>query len=163
MLRTCFVASCMLLAPLSVCAVGAEDIAVIVNHENGTENVSMRELMDIFRQERRHWEGGEKISLVLREAGSPERQTILSKVYQMRNDVDLKNFWIRKQYSGSLFSFPKILPSDEEIKVFVSAVPNAIGFINVDSLDASVKALRIDGKRPGEPGYFLKRDTDAKM
>lgn len=150
-----FLISMFLLTALSADAVGAQTIAIIVNRENATQEVSFKELVKIFKQEKRHWNGGRRIYLVLRDAGSHEREIILKKVYGMRTNMELKNFWIMKQFRGELFSFPRIFRSNEGIKVFVSQVPNAIGFIDAAFVDDRVQALRIDGKLPGEAGYVL--------
>lgn len=136
-------------------AVSAETVAIIVHNDNTTEALSLRDLTKIFRQDKRYWKSRKRIYLVLREANSLERSIIIEHVYKMRGNKDLKNFWITKQFRGELFSFPKILTSDEDIKHFIRRTPNAIGFINASSLDDRVKSIRIDGKSPGEAGYIL--------
>jgi len=50
-----------------------------------------------------------------------------------------------------------VLASDAGVKQFVASNPRAMGYIDSLLLDGSVKALRVDGKLPGEPGYPLAR------
>lgn len=130
------------------------DVAVIVNKENGLSEVSFRDLVKIFRQEKQYWEGGKKIYLTLLEAGSPEKTIVLKKIYRM-DEEELKKFWLGKLYTQEVASFPKTLGSGEAVKRFVGQVPNALGVIDASSADDRVKVLRIDGKLPGEGGYAL--------
>ena len=117
--------------------------------------VSLEELSKIFAQERQYWVIGKKIYLVLQEAGSPEKQVVLKKIYRKANDDELKKFWLGKIFRGEIATFPKTLSSNEAVKRFVSQAVNAIGFIDSAFVDDSIKVLRIDGKLPGERGYVL--------
>jgi len=132
----------------------AGDIAVVVNLQNKMEGLSFVDLIRIFRQERQYWENGQKIYLILQEAGSPEKELVLRRIYRMKNE-ELKKFWLAKMFRGEISSFPKTLGSNEAVKRFVSQVPQAIGFIDVSFVDERVKVLRINGKLPGQPGYVL--------
>ena len=93
----------------------------------------------------------------MRETGSVEKQIVLEKIYQMDEQV-LKKFWLAKLYQGEIPAYPKTLASNEAVKRFISAVPNAIGFIDAAFVDDRVQVLRIDGKLPGERGYALSGD-----
>ena len=48
-----------------------------------------------------------------------------------------------------------MLNSNSAVKIFVGQILNAIGFINADTFDGSVKALKIDGMLPGADDYTL--------
>lgn len=130
------------------------DVAVIVNKQNPVNSVSFTELTKLLKQEKQYWEGGKKVYLILQEAGSNEKKIVLKRVYQM-TDEDLKKYWLGKMFRGEIASFPKTLGSSEAVKRFISQVPNAIGFIDSSAMDATVKALNVDGKSPGEQGYPL--------
>src|SRR2546428_6954428 len=64
----------------------ARDVAIIVHRDNTTSELSLEEVSKIFAQERQYWEIGKKIYLVLQEAGSPEKQVVLRKIYRKAND-----------------------------------------------------------------------------
>lgn len=145
----------VLLAPGPSHGAFAGEVAIVVNKENPSEGVSFRELVKIFKQEKQFWESGKKVYLLMRETGAPEKAVILRKLYTMKDDEELKKFWLEKVFRNEIASFPKTLSSDEAIKRFVRQVPNAIGFIDAASVDDRVKTLRIDGKLPGEAGYAL--------
>ena len=130
------------------------NVAIIVSKDNPTMEISSKDLVKIFRQERQYWEGGKKIYLIMRETGTPEKTLVMKTIYQM-DDAELKKYWLGKVFKQEIASFPKTLSSNEAVKRFVRQAPNAIGFIDASSADDTVKVLRIDGKLPGETGYLL--------
>ena len=129
-------------------------IAVIVNHKNPTSELTKKELIKIFKQEKQHWSNGEKIYLILQEFGSDEKKVALKKIYRMKDD-GLRRYWLSKLYRGEISSFPKTMGSNESVKSFVAQVPNAIGFVNVIDTDDNSKILRIEGKLPSDEDYLL--------
>jgi len=138
------------------------DIAIVVNKENITDEISFEHLVNIFKQEKQFWKDGKKIYVIMQEVGSFEKEIILEKIYKM-NDQELKKFWLSKIFKGDISSFPKTLSSSESVKRFVSQVPNAIGFIDTSLVDESIKVLRVDGKLPEDKDYILRdeiRDED---
>jgi ABC-type phosphate transport system substrate-binding protein len=108
--------------------------------------------------EKHFWDNGDKIYLLLRETGSPEKTVMLDVVYRM-DAKDLKQFWLAKLYRQEIASFPKTLKSNEAVKRFVAQAPNAIGFIDGRYVDSTVKTLTIDGKSMRAPGYPLTDQT----
>lgn len=132
----------------------AADIAVVVNKENPTDDISFKELVKIFKQEKQYWKGGKKIYLILQEEGSHEKEIVLKKIYKM-SATDLKKFWLTRIFREEISSFPRTLSSNTAVKQFVSQIPNAIGYIDASYVDESLKALRINGKSFGEKGYAL--------
>ena len=90
----------------------------------------------------------------MRESGAAEKKVVLKKIYRM-DDLALKRYLLGKLYSGTISGYPKTLGSNEAVKRFVSQIPSALGYIDAASLDNDVRALRIDGRLPGEPGYAL--------
>jgi ABC-type phosphate transport system substrate-binding protein len=153
------VATIFFIATLAALGVSAEagDVAVIVHRQNPRSAVTAAELAKIFRLDQQHWTGSEKIDLALQESGSAKEQVILERVYRMKDPGELKQFWLAKIFRGDLTAPPRAFASDESVKRFVGASPNAIGYVDEAMLDATVKALRIEGKAPGEPGYLLAR------
>ena len=142
-------------------AAHAEDVAIVVNKANPTDQLSLSELVKIFKQEKQHWDYGEKIYLVMREGGAVEKVIVLQKIYRM-GDKDLKKFWLGKLFRGEIAELPNTLSSNEAVKRFIGAAPNAVGVIDATAMDDSVKALRIDGKLPGEASYFLSDSAASK-
>lgn len=130
------------------------EIAIIVNKENATEDISFRELVMILKMEKKFWDDGSQIYLVTRGSRSPEKEAVLKAVYRM-DEQELKKFWLAQIYQGSVSSFPRVIASNQSLKAFVRQVPNAVGYIDAAYADDSVKVLKVDGKLPGENGYKL--------
>lgn len=147
-------ASLILAGLISVSDAGAGDVALIVNPTNPVTDLSSSDLVAIFRQEQQHWKAGGKIYLILQESGTPEKDIVLKRVYGM-TDAELKKFWLGKLFRGEISSFPRVTHSNAGTKRLVSQASNALGFVDAATVDAGVKALRIDGKKPGDPGYLL--------
>ena len=140
-----------LLAPASS---GAGDVALIVHPKNPVADLTRAEVVAIFKAEQQHWKAGERIYLILQESGTPERALLLKRVYLM-SDVEMKHFWLAKLFRGEIAAFPRVVASSAAAKRIVAQAPNALAFIDAAAVDSTVKALRIDGQRPGEPGYAL--------
>jgi len=136
-------------------AVGrAADVALIVNPKNPVADLTWAEVVAIFKAEQQHWKAGERIYLILQESGTPERALLLKRVYLM-SDVELKHFWLAKLFRGEIAAFPRVVASSAAAKRIVAQAPNALAFIDAAAVDSTVKALRIDGLKAGEPGYAL--------
>lgn len=155
MLKSLSLTILVILLTFTLCA-GAYglELAVIVNKENPIDDLSSEELIRIFKQEKQYWDQGKKIYFLMQETGSVEKEIVLRKIYKMDPEA-LKKFWLAKMFRGEISSFPKTLSSNGAVKRFISRSPMSIGYIDAAEMDDSVKALSIDGKRPGEPGYSL--------
>lgn len=153
-MRTALTAGVLLL--LAAGAAEAGDVAVIVHRDNPLSDVTTAELSRLFRQDQQYWKSGEKVDLILQLGGSAKEAVILERVYHL-TAAELKPFWLGKIYRGELTAAPHALASDAGVKQYVATSPRAIGYIDSVLLDGTVKALRVDGKLPGEPGYALAR------
>lgn len=141
----------LLLSPAEVYAI---DIAIIVHPDNLLNEISSRDLSRIFKREKQRWTDNSTVYVIMQEDGTPEKNLIVSKIFLMRSN-ELKRYWLNKMIKGEILSFPKTLSSSDAIKRFVSQIHSAIAYVNAEDLDESVKVLPIDGKKPGEKGYFL--------
>ena len=130
------------------------DVALIVNPQNPESDLTASDLKAIFRQEQQHWKSGGKIYLVLQEAGSPEKELVLRRIYSL-SDAELKQFWLGKLFRGEIASFPHVAPSNASAKRLVANAARALAFVDATVVDGTVKIMLIDGRRPGEPGYLL--------
>jgi hypothetical protein len=148
--------ACLLAGPANA------DVAFIVHPDNPEADVSSEELVRMLRQERQRWKEGGKIYLVFQASGSPVREVVLRRVFRM-DDVELKRFWLRKLYSGEIASFPHVVHSDAAVKRIAGLAPRALGFVDASAVDRTVKVLRVDGKLPGQPGYFLSSSASAQQ
>ena len=138
----------------------SEPLVIVVNRSNPVDDLTSAELRKIFLGNRSHWANGRRITLVMREPGEPERNTILRDVCGMTED-QLKNHFLHGLYTGEILVSPKILSSATGVRKFIFNVPGAIGYLRVGDVDATVKVVRIDELLPEDKGYKLRVQAEA--
>jgi ABC-type phosphate transport system substrate-binding protein len=132
-----------------------QSLAIIVNQSNPVDNVSFPELRTIFLGERSHWPNGRRITLVMLEAGQPERKVMLRTIYRM-TESDFSRHFLQGLFTGEVFVSPKTLASPVGVRKFVFNVPGAIGYVRASDVDSTVKVIRVDGRLPEEKDYALR-------
>jgi ABC-type phosphate transport system substrate-binding protein len=150
----------LLISVLAVCGNAmaqdkSADLAIVVNPACTMENVTSAELVKIFKAEKAKNLDGAKYVIVLRDAGSPERNAALKGIYQM-TDGEYEKFFLQATFAGTVQAAPKALSSAASVKSLVAGAPGGIGYVRGSDADGSVKVLKIDGKLPGDAGYPLK-------
>lgn len=141
-------------------AASSEPIAIVVNKSNPVDNLSTSELRQIFLGARTHWPNGRRITLVMREPGDPERETILHNLCAMTEEQFTTHF-VRGLYRGDILVSPKILSTASGVRRFIFNVPGAIGYARLSEVDGSVKTVLIDEHRPEENAYRLRITEQA--
>ena len=138
----------------SAYAAQAGELAVVVHPQNPLSELSARELREVLLMERQHWRGGLRIYLILPESGTPEKDTLLRRALQMNED-QLRRHYLTKLYGGEIPAFPGTAASAAAARRVVAHAQNALAIVDSAAVDASVKLLRVDGRRPGDAGYLL--------
>ena len=136
----------------------SEDLAIIVNTANPTDTLTLAQLRSIFLADRAHWPDGQKITVVMREQGQPERALILRAVCRM-SETDFNQYLMHSTFTGQVQAGPKLLTSVAGVRKFIFNVPGAIGYVRAGEVDRTVKVVRIGGRLPGDDGYKLKLDA----
>jgi phosphate transport system substrate-binding protein len=134
--------------------VASSHLAIIVNKANPVDNVTSAELRNILLSERTRWPNGQKITVVMRSSGQPEREALLRAVCRM-SESDYNRYSLHNTFTGQAQSGPRLLGSATGVRKFVFNVPGAVGYVRLEELDDSVKAVRVDGHAVGEPGYRI--------
>ncbi|MFL5620660.1 MAG: hypothetical protein ACJ79A_19955 [Gemmatimonadaceae bacterium] len=147
-------ASLLGVAPSTAHAQDSEPLAIVVNRSNPLAEISFVDLRRVFRGQRSRWSNGRRVTLVMRDPGTREREAILQSLYGVAED-DYRRTYMQAVFSGETTDAPKTLASTNGVLRFVFNVPGAIGYVRARDVDASVKTLRVDGRLPGEPGYRL--------
>ncbi len=135
-------------------------LAIVVNHANPVDDVSLVELRRILLGERSHWPNGRRIALVMMDPGTIERKAMLREVYRMTED-ELSRHFLRGLFTGEVFASPKTLASPVGVRKFIFNVPGAIGYVRLSDVDDSVKVIKIDGHSPEDKDYRLVIDLRA--
>lgn len=118
--------------------VARDGIAVVVNPENRTGDMTLDEVRRIYAGETTRWAGhgnqDREITVITREEGSGTRGAFEELVMEGRR----------------ITSAALVQDSTGAVRQMVASDPASIGYISLDLVDASVKPLRIDGAEPTE-------------
>lgn len=129
--------------------VAIDGIAVIVDNANAAEDLTKDQLSGIYEGTITNWKdvGGNDAPIVVvgREAGSGTRGAF----------EELLGLVDRCKYSNELDSTGAVVAK-------VAATPGSIGYVSLDVLDDTVKAVKLEGVEPSEEtikagDYFLSR------
>ncbi len=115
-----------------------EGLVVVVHPTSRTVELATDDMAAIYLKKKRFWGNGRAIVPLNRDASSSVRTTFTQHVFgdQARR---LGVYWNRQYFQGVLP--PATLASDEAVKRFVAAEPNAIGYIRASVADRSVKVV----------------------
>ncbi|MFH1874386.1 MAG: hypothetical protein ABH859_04280 [Pseudomonadota bacterium] len=125
----------------SFLAQAGEYLAVIVHPSNSLRTISKGKLAAIFRGEEKYWPDGKNILLVNQSLGNSARKNFYQKV--------LKTSPATKYYiAGTMAPIRTVVQKSENaVMLFVSNMPQSIGYVSADLPDESVKILLIDGEK----------------
>ncbi len=127
----------------------AKQLAVIVDKTNPVGGMSSADLIKLFKLDSRKWPDGKNVVLVLRDPSTPEMKTAIQKLYHMQLD-EFKNLLAAHHNAVVMVN------SEQDLLKSVESIPGAVGLVDVFSITSRVRVLKVDGKLPLEPGYFLK-------
>ena len=123
----------------------AHHIAVVVDKDNKTQNITSAHLVKILKGEVKKWPDGKNVVLVLHE--TPDEITTLARLTKM-TDAEVKTMIEERKDSIIRKS------SDADVIEAVASTPGAIGMVEEHSIRGRVTVVRVDGKLPMESGYL---------
>lgn len=131
-----------LLTNFAVAQGPGDAIAVVVRKDNPASNLSFDSLARIYRGQQTSWKNGEEVLVVNQSARSAIRKSFYERA--------LKDGGDRKYYQpGSPVPFSTMVQdSSAAVKMYVSRVPGAIGYIWLHEVDDSVKVVAIENQLP---------------
>ncbi|MFY9911996.1 MAG: substrate-binding domain-containing protein [Candidatus Sulfotelmatobacter sp.] len=124
----------------------AHHMAVIVNKDNNTSNLTAAHLAKIFRSEVKKWPDGTGIVLVLHKDSAGETETL-----EHLNKMNASEW---KALLAAHKDSIQVVDTDADVIKIVQALPGAVGLVDVRSVDSSITIVRVDGKLPMESGYL---------
>src|SRR5438093_930934 len=134
----------------------AGDIAVVVHPDVKVESMTFSDLRRVLLGNRQFWPSGQPVTLIVRAPVAAERTLLLRKVYGM-TEAQFRQYWIAKVFRAEATAGPRIVVSNVESVEMVGVLPGAIALVDADDIPAGLKILRVDGRRPGEKDYALKK------
>jgi hypothetical protein len=67
---------------------------------------------------------------------------------------EVGRFWIDRKIRGQPGP-PRAVSSVDLLRRVAASLPGTVAYLRTSEVGAELKVLRIEGKRPGEPGYPL--------
>jgi ABC-type phosphate transport system substrate-binding protein len=138
-----FIAALALVAILLPAVGGGGDLklAVIV-HPDRHDTLDIATIARIYLRQRRFWDDGTPVLPVNREAGSLLREEFSTRVLGTTTE-QLASYWNAQYFHGVLP--PATLSSSHSIRRFVASEREAIGYVEADAVDDTVRtALVLD-------------------
>ncbi|MBI4357004.1 MAG: substrate-binding domain-containing protein [Gammaproteobacteria bacterium] len=132
----------------------AEPIAIIVNKNNPQNEISLKELDNIYRAKATTWNNGSQIVPINQELTATKGiREAFSRIIHNASLDDIQAFWLGQRYKG--IKPPLTQQSSLAVKRMVANVEEAVGYIYANEVDDSVKVLKVDGLSPNDPGYKI--------
>ena len=127
-------------------------VAVVVNPRNGADDISADRLKRLFLGQATTFAAGDHARLALH-VPSSERfdQVALGLAREM-----VRSRWMAMAFRGEAVALPVEYTTADDIRTFVQEHPDALAYLPVSQVDETMKVLRVDGKRPTDPGYPIK-------
>jgi len=144
-------AALLALAPRPVRAGNDVALAIIVAPSSKLTNVSMADLRRIFQSERQTDPDGNKLIALNHPPKTVDRVGFDQVVLGMDAEA-VGRFWIDRKIRGGSGP-PRSVESLATLRRVVEKLPGAIGYIRPAQLSNEVRAVRVDGKLPEDPGY----------
>jgi hypothetical protein len=96
---------------------------------------------------------GDRFVPLNQRSGNPERTRFDAQVLSMTPD-QVARYWIDQRLRGK--RAPATVPSVAMLKRALNELPGAISYLGVGELDASIRALVIDGKSASDGSYPIR-------
>ena len=128
-------------------------LVVVVQKSSPLSALSLQELKRLYSGEHITDADGKKLIPLNQPMASSERVGFDRLVFKMTPD-EIGRFWIDRKIRGQTAAPRAVAPRELLIKA-VAALAGAVGYMREGEIDARLKVLTIDGKRPGQEGYPL--------
>lgn len=138
-----------------VASARAEALAIVVAKSVAVDNLSLADLVKIYKGETTDGPDGIKWTLLSRERNSPEKTAALKLIYHM-TEPEYNRFFMQAVFAGTMAAAPRIVANPLAMKAAAANNAGTIAYILASQVDDSVKAIKIDGLAPSDPNYPLK-------
>lgn len=139
------------LAPRPLRANSDVALAVIVAPGSKLASISLADLKRVFQSERLTDPDGNRLIALNHPPKTVDRVGFDQVVLGMDPDA-VGRFWIDRKIRGGSGP-PRTVESLATLRRVVEKLPGAIGYIRPAQLSSEVRAIRVDGKLPEDPGY----------
>jgi ABC-type phosphate transport system substrate-binding protein len=124
---------------LTLSAVRAGDVVVVVSAQSPVTNISRNQIADIFLGKTNRLPSGEDAVPIDQPEASPVREEFYNK-FTGKSDAQIKAHWSKMIFTGR-GQPPRQASSSAEVKKLVAENPRAIGYIDQSLADSTVRVL----------------------
>jgi len=118
------------------------EVVAVVSARNPTTTLTKSQLVDIFLDRTRQFPDGRPAEPVDQSEGSAARARFYL-TFSGWSPAQIKAYWSKIIFTGRGQPPPDVRDS-REVKAFIAEHPNAIGYIEAESVDSSVKVLQVN-------------------
>ena len=141
MQKTSIIKSLLLAGLVTLSNLAAAEIVVIVNPKSPLASMTPDQVSAIFMGKTNTLPSGSTAAPADLPEGNAARDQFYSKAAG-KSSSQVKATWARLTFSGKATP-PKEVPSAAEVKKFVAANPEAVGYIEKSAVDGSVKVVLV--------------------
>ena len=128
-------------------------VASALEEDLGLANISLADLQRVFSSEVVTAEDGTRLLPINHPPRTADR-VAFDRLVLDRDSEAVGRFWIDRRIRGGSGP-PRTVDNVQALRRAVSGLPGAISYLRTSLLTADVRAVRVNGKLPGEPGYPL--------
>ncbi len=122
-------------------------VLVVAHRSVGVDALTRQSLRELILWQRRFWESGSRVELIVVGTAGPARRAFLEDLGGM-SEPQFKQHWIGQIFSQRATSAPRAAPDRRLALALVAALPGAITLVEEGPLPPGVKVLRVDGLAP---------------
>lgn len=145
------VVALLALAPRHASAGNEVALAVVASPNSKLTSISMADLRRVFQSERLTDPDGNRLIALNHPPKTVDRVGFDLVVMGMDPEA-VGRFWIDRKIRGGSGP-PRTVESLATLRRVVEKLPGAIGYLRPSQLSNEVRAIRVDGKLPEDPGY----------
>lgn len=142
-------------APRLARAEGEVALAVIVSPRSRLTQLTGEELRRMFQGERVNDPEGNRLIALNHPPHSADRVGFDRAVLR-RGPDEVGRFWVERKKKRGADGPPRVVESLATLRRVVEKLPGALGYIRPTQLTNEVRAIRVDGKLPEDPGYLVR-------
>ncbi|MBU1664072.1 MAG: phosphate ABC transporter substrate-binding protein [Gammaproteobacteria bacterium] len=117
----------------------AGDLVVVTGAHSPINHLSREQVADIYMGRVTTLPGGTSALPLDLPASSPEREAFYNEITG-KSAAQVRAYWARMSFTGKGIP-PKQVRNDADLKKFAGSKPGAIGYLEENALDGSVKVL----------------------
>jgi len=114
-------------------------LAIIVNNDNATNDVTVEEVVNIFLGKSRNLPDGTKVVPIDQWEGEPARTAFYHDLVK-KSQSQLNSYWSRLIFAGK-GQPPFAVSNSEEVMEFIAGNHNMIGYVDSEAVDETVKVI----------------------